>query len=463
MICYRIIDVSFVYSLKTKYIHTYQNLYIMKNDLFLLSTICIISFFNSAYAQDYWINKNESENYVARHECSFVQSGNKFIMFGGREQAKRLDIYDYSSNTWSQGTEAPIEFNHFQATEYDGLVWIIGAFKTNNFPNEIPADHIYIYNPSLNIWMEGPMIPPKRRRGGAGLVTYKDKFYLVGGNTKGHNGGYIPWFDVYDPLNNNWKQLKDAPISRDHFSAAIIDDNIYAISGRKSGGPGGTFGPLISQVDVYDLKKGKWSTLNKKQNLPTPRAGASIIVFENELFVIGGEGTTRGPAFKKVEAYKPSTNSWSNKSDLNFPRHGTQAIVSGKGIYIAGGSPVQAGGRQHHMEVYKKDEPKGDTIRASTLSAVKEVIFNPNKTRDISITSSGGNAGNFITNIAIIGDGSSNFVIKKTLLNHLIKSKTTQEITMLANTSTVQKTANLIITYDDGKNLNIKLKLIPSN
>ena len=44
---------------------------------------------------DVWIDKNENENYTARHECSFVQAGDEFIMFGGREFAKKLDKYNY--------------------------------------------------------------------------------------------------------------------------------------------------------------------------------------------------------------------------------------------------------------------------------------------------------------------------------------------------------------------------------
>ncbi len=91
-------------------------------------------------ATDVWIDKAEDESYTARHECSFVQAGDKFYLFGGRENAQTLDTYDYTFDTWTTSASAPIEFNHFQATEYQGLVWVIGAFKTNSFPNEMPAE-----------------------------------------------------------------------------------------------------------------------------------------------------------------------------------------------------------------------------------------------------------------------------------------------------------------------------------
>jgi len=94
----------------------------MNKNTLLFAFFCVLMATHNIMAQDAWIDKNENESYVERHECSFVQSGNKFIMFGGREQAQRVDIYDYTNDSWSQGTQAPEEFNHFQALEYDGLI-----------------------------------------------------------------------------------------------------------------------------------------------------------------------------------------------------------------------------------------------------------------------------------------------------------------------------------------------------
>jgi len=430
----------------------------MKKELFLTLLLSITNFITSVGAQDLWINKNENENYVKRHECSFVQSGDRFIMFGGREQAKRLDIYNYTNNTWSQGAQAPLEFNHFQATQYDGWVWVIAAFKTNNFPNETPAENVYLYHPDLNIWIQGPTIPQNRRRGGAGLVIHNDKFYVVAGNRQGHNGGYVNQFDEYDPINNTWRALRNAPRARDHFSAIVIENKLYAASGRLSGGPGGVFTPLIAEVDVYDFNTNNWSTLPISKNLPTPRAGASVVNFENELFVIGGEGAQAGPAFKKVEAYNPITNSWSTRPNMNFARHGTQAIVSGPGIHIAGGSPVRGGGRQHNMEVFQTDRPTGAAIKASILSAVTSVTFSGIESKNITISSSSGNAGNFITNIALTGINTNDFSIQNNLEKHFIKSGTSHNISVRANTSASNKTANLVITYDNNKTVTIGLK-----
>jgi len=44
-------------------------------------------------------------------------------------------------------------------------------------------------------------------RGAAGAVVYKDKIYLVGGNTDGHSGGFVGWLDEYDPATGDWRAI----------------------------------------------------------------------------------------------------------------------------------------------------------------------------------------------------------------------------------------------------------------
>lgn len=409
-----------------------------------------------------WTDTQEDENYVARHECSFVQAGDRFVMFGGRESAQQLDMYDYINNTWSQGAQAPLEFNHFQARTYEGLIWVIGAFKNNTYPNEVPAEHIYMYNPAAQEWIKGVEIPEQRRRGGAALVMRKDKFYIIGGNTSGHNGGYVAWFDEYNPATGEWKVLADAPHARDHFHGVTMDDNLYAMGGRLSGGEGGVFAPLVAQVDVYDFNSQTWSTLDAALNLPTPRAGASIANFDNEIYVMGGEGAEAGPAFNVVEIFDPQSKLWRNGTSMNHHRHGTQAIVSGDGIYIAGGSPNRGGGRQKNMEVLGDDEPLGQAIVSSELISQENTLNFTYKTEDSSVElraiifNSLGNAANFIDYVNISGQG---FVLNDNYNQRLLNAN--GELTLgvtFTPTHTLSARGQIDVHYNSASTLSIILE-----
>jgi len=357
-----------------------------------------------------WIDLDEAEDYTGRHECSFVQAGETFILFGGRENPRKLDIYDYPSNSWSSGAQAPQDFNHFQAITWQGYVWVIASFKNNAFPNEEPTDKVILYDPVRDTWITGPEIPESRRRGSSGLVIYKNKFYVLGGNTIGHNGGFIPWFDVYDPAVGRWDSLPDAPHARDHFHAALFQDQLYAIGGRLSRTGGGS---LVREVDIYDFDTQTWRTLPDSLNIPTGRAAPGVAVFRDEILVMGGEGmggTNSNLAYAITEAYDPIAQRWADKAPMNHPRHGFQAIVSGEGIYVAAGSPKIGGGNQKNMEVYNRDQPEGTPIVPSSLNLPDTVSIElPDSLFTIPLTCDEGNQGILIEKIRLSGPDSSAF------------------------------------------------------
>jgi hypothetical protein len=413
-----------------------------------------------------WVSKAESENYTARHECSFVQAGDKFYLMGGRENAKTIDIYNYTSNTWtSLINSAPFEFNHYQAVEYQGLIWIIGAFKTNNYPSEIPADNIWIFNPASQKWIEGPEIPINRRRGSTGLSVYKDKFYIVGGNTNGHNGGFVSWMDQYDPATGIWTSLPNAPRSRDHFNTAVIGDKLYAAGGRMSGGTGGVFKPVIAEVDVYDFSSGSWSTLSASKNLPTPRAAASVVNFNDKLLIVGGEvsnelvyGITTTGALKITEEFNPVTGVWKRLQDLNFKRHGTQAIVSGNGVFTLAGSPNLGGGSQKNMEYLGQDSPQGTPAIISKISAPNLVNITVGSPSQIELQVVNGNVGVFISSVVLSGPDMDKFqIISGGLNNTLLKPNSSKNIVIQYTGSIDNATATLIINQGASQSTIIEL------
>ncbi|SFZ92719.1 Uncharacterized conserved protein YjdB, contains Ig-like domain [Flaviramulus basaltis] len=416
-----------------------------------------------------WNDKNENENYTARHECSFVQAGDKFYLMGGRENAQTLDVYDYESDSWTALVDsAPVEFNHYQATEYQGLIWVIGAFKTNTFPIEAPADFIWSFNPATKKWIQGPAIPDGRKRGSAGLVIYKDKFYVLAGNTIGHNGGYVNWFDMFDPATGTWTVLDSAigdpaPKARDHFHAMVIGDKLYAAGGRLSGNAGGYFKPLIPEVDVYDFTSGTWSTLS--ENIPTPRAAPAVANFNGKLIVIGGEveeeyvyGYLTSNALKITEEYDPITGTWNRLPDMNFNRHGTQAIVSGNGVYVIAGSPNKGGGNQKKLEYYGVDSPVGNPSVNSIISAPSEVpVTTDGNSFGLDVT--GGNIGIPIRSMNITGIKASDFQISLGLIEiGLIKANSTHNISVLYTGTTDNASADLVINYGYNSVLTITLK-----
>lgn len=425
--------------------------------------VCYIMLFqNTIGFSQTWIEKDESENYIARHECGFVQVGDKFILFGGRE-SQTLEVYDYTSNTWSIGGFAPFEFNHFQAITYQGLIWVIGAFKTNTPNPEQNADYIFMYNPATQQWIQGMEIPESRKRGAAGLAIYNNTFYMLGGNTNGHDGGYVSYFDMFNPSTGTWTVLNNAPHARDHFQAVVYNQKLYAVGGRLSGGPDGLFEPQVAEVDVYDFETFEWSTLPDSHNLPTPRSGLGAVVYNGEIFTLGGETTfnrANNSQVNTVESFNPTTNTWSSRNSLNYTRHGFQPIVSGTTIYVTAGS--SGGTAIQNMEYFGLDDAVGSPNINSifyTDEATKSFEYGPDfgsVVIDITLINTQGTTGTYIDNISISG---TNYSLDNTYDNLLINANSNITIqAILTNTTQNNMNGEVTVTYNNNSSLVISLE-----
>ena len=364
-----------------------------------------------------------------RHECAYVQAGDKFYLMGGRNSDnKKVDIYDPVTDTWSASvSEPPIELHHFQAVEYEGLIYIVGAF-TGGYPTEQPVPNIYIYNPANDTWHVGPEIP--RPRGAAGVVVYDDKIYLAGGLQDGHQGDYVAWLDEYDPRTKSWKIMPDLPKYRDHFHAAVIQDKLVLAGGRLSdadkniktenhpaellpvlpAGETNVFNVYVPNVNIFNFDNNAWEQ-SAIPDIPTPRAGTAAGVIGNEVIIIGGE-SAQPEAHNETEAYNIVTNSWRSLSTM-LPeesgnvqgRHATQAVVSNNGIYLAAGSKQQGGGPQLELTSQQAfflfsetvpDEPalvQAELVPSSTTLNFGDVNIGESKTLTLSLKNTGSNQG----------------------------------------------------------------------
>jgi N-acetylneuraminic acid mutarotase len=276
-----------------------------------------------------------------RHESAFVNCDGVFYALGGRGK-RPVDAYYPKQNLWEFVADAPFEFHHFQAVSFHHEIYVMGAM-TGNYPHEKPLANMWIFNPRTKVWREGAAIPTERLRGSAGVFVRKDKIYLVSGIQDGHWDGHVKWFDVFDPKTNQWEKLSDAPRARDHFQATLVGDQLYVAGGRTSHASiGKVLNETIGEVDVYDFKKGSWTTLANP--LPTQRAGTASIGQFPYLIVMLGESISQTSAHAEVEALDVRTGEWVKFPSLIQGRHGT-GVVNYKGkLYVANGSANRGGG-----------------------------------------------------------------------------------------------------------------------
>ncbi|MDZ4699984.1 MAG: kelch repeat-containing protein [Rhodothermales bacterium] len=276
-----------------------------------------------------------------RFESGFVEVGGRMYMIGGLGNPPAYtSIYDPQTNTWNRGANVPELVHHFQAVPYAGKIYVAGAW-TDIDRKQVGISHVWVYDPAADTWTQGPEIPEHRRRGGAGAIVYDDHLYLIAGNVGGHGppAEAKTWLDRMDLATGNWEELPDAPHRRDHFQAAVVDGRIYAAAGRTSDVVG-FIDSTVAVVDVYDIAKGSWSSLNDAP-IPTERAGTPTAAVGKYIVVAGGEGF--GKAWSETEALDTETGTWHVLDHLNIQRHGTQMFYFDGALWIAGGSSGQGG------------------------------------------------------------------------------------------------------------------------
>ncbi len=307
----------------------------------------------------------------ARHEASGAAVDGKFYLMGGRG-SKPIDVYDVATDTWSTAADPPIGFSHFQVSVLGTDIYVIGAF-VGSYPNEDSVAEIHVLDTVANEWRIVGEMPEGRVRGSVATAVRGDWIYVHGGNTQGHNGGAVPWFDRYNAVTGDWEVLPDAPEARDHHSAAWLGDAFVTSGGRRSVQPN-PFANTVGPTDVY--QNGAWTS---EASIPTERAGALTVGYENELIVVGGENAT--DALDVAEAFDVVNGTWRNLQSLNLQRHSGGAAIIGSRLHVVAGATGRGGAGEtashETLELDSGDQPDSDNDGLSDFLENEEYGTDP--------------------------------------------------------------------------------------
>ncbi|MFK7854089.1 MAG: hypothetical protein AB8B79_08250 [Granulosicoccus sp.] len=282
----------------------------------------------------------------ARHESGLVAVDGKLYLMGGRGN-RPIEVYDPATRVWREIGPAPMELHHFQPVAVGTKIYVLAAF-TCCFPTEDNVDDIHVFDTATESWsIEGKM-PSLRVRGSAAAVMHDGMIYVVGGNTQGHDGGAVNWFDRFDPMTGDWEVLPDAPHARDHFSVVVVNNKLVAAAGRLSDLPN-VFDKAVEPTNVFDFASGTWSV---GADIPTLRAGALVGAAGNEIVVAGGEISGLSASLATTEAYDVTTDQWRALQPMNDARHSGGGVVLNGELHVVSGSLTRGGGGEFNSHEF---------------------------------------------------------------------------------------------------------------
>jgi N-acetylneuraminic acid mutarotase len=257
----------------------------------------------------------------------------KIYVLGGADYLKDgimnvVEIYDPSSNSWTQSTPLPISLDHTAAVSYKGKLFLVGGY----LEDKNPTDKLWIYDSSSNTWTEGaPLSSP---RGALAAEVINGTIYAIGGTNSTHDP--VTTNEAYIIENNSWSFREPLSKPRHHISSAVLDGKIYILGGRLLGnGIQSEINEGLTNMDdnsMYDPKSDTWTELEPMQ---MRRSGFTASEANGQIFVFGGQ-TPQG-ATDKVERYDPISNQWFRVEDMKYERSGATSKNFNDQIYVIGG------------------------------------------------------------------------------------------------------------------------------
>ena len=173
-------------------------------------------------------------------------------------------VYEYnmSNNSWRERA------CHGAGRRYSHQAYVVGEhiyFIGGNGPHS----YNHRYTPANNSWQNmaciiGPGGGCNGRYCARGGVV--DNMIYVSKGRLG-NGGNTRSTVRYDPSNNSWAELADAPMHGTEFNAGVLGHHIYFAGGNND------FGSPSTYMDRYDVRRNAWERM---PNTPDARGNAAV-------------------------------------------------------------------------------------------------------------------------------------------------------------------------------------------
>ena len=280
---------------------------------------------------------------VALAEVAGGVIGNKLYVVGQGNGATLA--YDLTTRTWSSAAALArrhYQGNHHAAEVVNGKLYLFGGLGSSS------AGKVQVYDPVADTWTLGADMP--FAAGSSSSAVINGLVYVAGGIVGSATTNRAA---RYDPAANRWTEVAPMPQGRNHAASGTDGTRLYVFGGRGPGsGDSNTVANGFDTVQIYNPANNTWVSSatpgSAIRPLPQARGGMGKAVFYGgEFYVFGGEtatgaGATANGVYRRVDVYRPTTNTWRLENPMLTARHGIFPVMADHKVYLAGGG-VRAG------------------------------------------------------------------------------------------------------------------------
>ncbi len=358
----------------------------------------------------------QDPSYVGRYDHAAVQAGDTLWILGGwafksgNGQAGPTGVawtLDFSTpmppqTAFTRADDSGQRDPARAALGADGNIYLFGGFATLN-----PTPKTFRHSPTPtfgSVWTPDADMPVQRQR--YAVANGADgKIYLF---------GEVSQIDVFTPgaTIGTWTQAGQlkAPLRDSPTAVTGSDGKIYIMGGDDSA----LFTPLATN-QVFDINT--QSFLADARPMPSARdRHCAVAAPDGRIYVAGGPNGTL------VEAFTPSTNTWTTVHPLTIGRKGCAASIAPDGrVVITGGET--ATGQTDQTEIYGPDiapsvtsGPRGTTLTIAgsnfASNAAVKIFWGPPAAGGVQVGAATSNGSGFFNaaSVTIPATGNGPFI-----------------------------------------------------
>ncbi|KAE9404389.1 galactose oxidase [Gymnopus androsaceus JB14] len=213
-----------------------------------------------------------------------TSAGPELIQQGDKDD-NRLYLLDLQSKNWTCiAANGPIgQYGHTMTMVQKIKFVVFGGQANEEFFNDL-----WSFDLLRRKWeLIEPISPGKpAQQAGHVCINYKDHIVIFGGADRQYHYNDTWSFDL---ITRKWSELICAgciPAPREGHAAALVDDDMYVLSGR------GANGKDLNDLAAFKLSNQQWYTFPYIGPAPSARAGHAMASFGARVFVLGGESFT---------------------------------------------------------------------------------------------------------------------------------------------------------------------------
>ncbi len=270
--------------------------------------------------------------------AAVVANGYLFSIGGfenGQNIGRTAMVYSAKINSdgtlgdWIATTSLPRAVSDHSVVVYNDYLYVLGGEGWGSSSNVYSAK--INSGGTLGNWVSLISLPATSLTGTA-VVAYNGRLYVTGGL----EGGRDQTKSVYsaginaDGTIGNWSSLESLPQPLDEHASVISDGYIFVIGGRKG---------VQNQSLIYSAKinnDGILSSWTNAGSLPIPLAYHSAVVYQEHIFVIGGE--LQSTVYVAKVNSDGTLGNWLNAASLPQPLTDHASVESGGYLYTLGGA-----------------------------------------------------------------------------------------------------------------------------